>query len=70
MGLNIVPDLYLYWKTDVLYYNEFIASNMSRNLFNDIKKYLHLSNPNSELEKTHQNYTPMQKINPIFEMML
>ena len=69
-GLSKLPDFNLYWKTDDFWYNSFIANKMSLNMFKEIKKYIHLSDPNKEYEKNDRRYNPLQKINPIWDKIM
>ena len=53
MPLCPLSDYELYWSRDVLYYNSFTPSIMSRNTFKSILTFLHVSVPDPTIEASN-----------------
>ena len=63
-GYSPAPRRYLYWNRDTDVYNEAIASTMTRNRFDELAKYLHVSN-NATLDAGDK----LSKVRPLLSML-
>ena len=62
MGLYVYPSVRDYWKTDRRLP---LMNNMSLDRFEDIKRYLHLSPPISQLESSSRTFEWWMKLEPL-----
>ena len=66
MGINQLPTLYDYWKTDSTYHYSPIADRIPRDRFIEISRFLHFTNNNDYMyQRTDPNYDRLWKIRPV-----
>ena len=66
MGINQLPTLYDYWKTDSTYHYSPIADRIPRDRFIEISQFLHFTNNSDYMyQRTDLNYDRLWKIRPV-----
>ena len=65
MGLVQLPSISDYWKEDLTFNYQPIASKISRNRFFDIHRFLHFTDNNTLIKYADPNYDRLGKVRPI-----
>ena len=68
-GLNPRPRYKMYWSSDPFLGNDGVKATMTKADYEKISEYLHVSNRESELERNHPNYDPLQKVRPLLDQI-
>lgn len=70
MGINILPQIAMYWSTNSFIGNSGIQSIMTKNRFEEVSQYLHFVDSNTELARGDANYDKLFEIRPILSIIL
>lgn len=65
MGVNRLPEIRDYWSTDDKLHNQFIASRITRDRFEEISRYLHFTDNTTLPARDEPRYHRLQKVLPI-----
>ena len=67
MGMNRLPEIRDYWSSDDKLHNNFIASRITRDRFEEISRYLHFTDNTTLPARDEPGYHRLQKVLPIVE---
>lgn len=67
MSVVHLPTKRHYWKDGT--YIEKIASTLTCNKFEEIKRFLHFADKSKELNPDHPNFDKLQKIRPVINLL-
>ena len=67
MGINQLPEIRDYWSTDDKLHNNFIASRITRDRFEEISRYLHFTDNTTLPARDEPGYHRLQKVLPIID---
>ena len=70
MGINVLPNLALYWSSDDFFANQGIKKVMPKNRFQEISCYLHFNDSTSEPACGTPGFDRLYKIRPILNSVL
>ena len=70
MGINSLPQLALYWSTDIFLGNAGIQSVMTKNRFEELTQYLHFSDTRTEPKRGEPNYDRLYKVRSVLNSVL
>ena len=69
MGINHLPALADYWKTDPTYHYGPIADRISRDRFCEISRYLHFVDNSKLLPRSDPRYDKLGKVRPVIQIL-
>ena len=69
MGINNLPDMKLYWSSDMVFQNTFISSIMSRNRFLQFFYNLYLADNSLEPKRGSREYSKIYKVENFTEIL-
>ena len=69
MGILHLPRQEDYWQTKTRYLSTELSRVFSRDRFEQILRYLHVSDREAELEKDDPNYDKLQKVRPLIDLL-
>ena len=68
MGINQLPSLVHYWRTDPIFRYSPVADRISRDKFLQILRFIHfVDNSTLVTDRTHPNYDRLGKIRPVID---
>lgn len=70
MGINHLPSLADYWKSDEIYRYPPVADRISRDRFFDLSRYLHFTDNTTLPQRGHPNYNRLQKVQSVIDAVL
>ncbi|KAL8597809.1 hypothetical protein ACOMHN_004924 [Nucella lapillus] len=70
MFMNVVPvpQRTFYWKEGSPFYNNWVASIMSKNRFEQLAKYFHLADSTKAVPRGQAGYDPLYKVRPLISL--
>ncbi|KAL8601478.1 hypothetical protein ACOMHN_000420 [Nucella lapillus] len=68
MNVAPVPQRTFYWKEGSLFYNNWVASIMSKNRFEQLGKYFHLADSTKAVPRGQAGYDPLYKVRPLISL--
>ncbi|GFR82719.1 PiggyBac transposable element-derived protein 4-like [Elysia marginata] len=68
-GVHKLPSYLFYWSSDPLLHVPAVASVMSRNRYQQISRYLHLTNSVAQPKRNQPGFDPLHKIRPAIELV-
>ena len=69
MGVNRLPEIRDYWSTDDKLHNQFIASRITRDRFEEISRYLHFVDNSTLPLRDDPTFHRLQKVMPVITAM-
>ena len=69
MGIHILPQTHMYWSTDDFIGVPGIIKTMSRDRFNKITQYLHVSDNTYQRRRGERGYDPLYKVREVMEIL-
>ncbi|XP_060562864.1 piggyBac transposable element-derived protein 4-like [Ruditapes philippinarum] len=69
MGINQLPEAKMYWSTDPLIGNTAVSKIMTINRFQQIMKYLHVSDRTTEPTRDQPGFDKLFKVRPVLDSL-
>ena len=69
-GIHRMPETSMYWSSDPLLRVPAIADVMSRNRFQKLSQYFHLSDNSKAVPKGQPGYDPLYKVRPLLDLVM
>ena len=69
MGIHILPQTHMYWSTDDFVGVPGIIKTMTRDRFNKLSQYLHVSNNQYQRRRGEPGYDPLYKVREVMESL-
>ena len=66
-GIHSMPDLNLYWSSDLKYRVPAIADIMGKSRYMKINQYLHAADSSHQVAAEDNGYDPLFKVRPILD---
>ncbi|KAK3701244.1 hypothetical protein QZH41_003196 [Actinostola sp. cb2023] len=70
MGINVLPEIAMYWSNDSFIGNDGIKAVMTKNRFEELSQYLHFNDSTQEPPRGDANHDRLYKIRPILSNVL
>ncbi|KAK3729731.1 hypothetical protein QZH41_002045 [Actinostola sp. cb2023] len=70
MGINVLPEIAMYWSNDSFIGNDGIKAVMTKNRFEELAQYLHFNDSTQEPPRGDVNHDRLYKIRPILSNVL